>query len=212
MSTIVDKYMKEFSNECLEVLKTYDQRIRDNLTLTVHKDFYGFAKGIAVYSITEPIIKFLIFSSLCKQYMIWPEVGEFYKDKKYLDLALYLPNELKQLVNSSEDEPDIAIEMKWGGLKKTGEFMKWGLTNFIDDMLKLHKNCNIRNKYIMQFIILHNDIEINGEILREQILSSVDKRSFRGKDIELVYMNYFETHGVNDSELWPFYIVLWKIK
>lgn len=212
MSNIVDKYMKEFSNECLEVLKTYDQRIRDNLTLTEHKDFYGFAKGIAVYSITEPIIKFLIFSSLCKQYMIWPEVGEFYKDRKYLDLALYLPNELKRQVNSSEDEPDIAIEMKWGGLKKTGEFMKWGLDNFIDDMLKLHKNCTIKNKYIMQFIILHNDIEIDVEMLKEQILSNVDKRSFRGKDIELVYMNYFDTHGVNESELWSFYIVLWKIK
>ena len=212
MSDIVDVYMKGFCNECLEVLRIYDQRIMDNMTLTDHKDFYGFAKGIAVYSITEPILKFLIFSSLCKQYMIWPEACEFYKHGKYLDLALYLPSELKQKIGSSEDEPDIAIEMKWGGLKQTGEFMKWGLNNFIDDMLKLHRNCTIQNKYLMQFIILHRDIEIDGVRLREQILSNIDKRTFRGRDIELVFLNSFNTHGVYESDLWPFYIVLWKIK
>ena len=212
MQEILDKYMKEFCNESLEVLKTYDQRIRDNLLLNENKDFYSFPKGLTVWSITEPILKFLIFSSLCKKYMIWPEAGEFYKEKKFLDLALFLPNDLKHQIDSSEDEPDIAIEMKWGGLKKTGEFMKWGLNNFIDDMLKLHKSCTIKNKFIMQFIVLHNDIEIDGDVLKDQILSNVDKRKFRGKDIELLYANYFKTLGFSENELWPFYIVLWKIK
>lgn len=211
----VDIYVKGFCAECLEVLRYYDNKIRENLVNSINNDFYEYmTKGISVWSITEPILKFLIFSSLSKKYMIWPEVGEYYNDRKLLDLALYLPEEYtnNDVTKEDESEPDIAIEMKWGGLKKTGEFKKWGLDNFIDDILKLHKQCLIKNKYVMQFVIINNETtDVNTDLLRAQILDSIDKRRFRSRDIEAIYDDYFETYGVNMSEKWKFFIITWRI-
>ena len=207
-----DSFVKQFCEDSLKVLKGYDEQINKNLTISAYKDDYNYPKGLAVYSMTEPILKFMIFSGLCKDYLIFPEAVEFYKGRELLDLALFIPFKDSNGKDSCNDDPDIAIEIKWGGLKKNGEFTKWGVKCFIDDMLKLHKNCTVPNKYIMQFMVIHDEkVEIDQAVLKEQILSNVDRRKIRGRDLEFIYYNDFDTMGFSNLEKWKFGILLWKI-
>lgn len=129
---------------------------------------------------------------------------------QHLDLAMYSC----RVENIHEEiTPDVAIEMKWGGLKKTGEFNKWSLKFIIDDIIKMHKECEVPNKYIMQFVIIHNDeTVVDKETLEGQVYKSIDKRKVRNREFSLLFSNYFNTKGSDDSINRRFYILLWKIK
>jgi hypothetical protein len=60
-----------FGEDCLRVLKEYDNTLYNNLMQSQYPEFYRLdSKGIGVYSITQPILKFIIFSSLCKEYQL----------------------------------------------------------------------------------------------------------------------------------------------
>ena len=210
MSKRVDKYVVDFCNDCLNVLQEYDVKLRKNLLDSEFKIFYKYdSKGLAVYSITEPILKFLIFSSLCYKYQIWPE-SSFYKGKQLLDIALFT----RRINNiDKEIEPDVAIEMKWAAVKKSGEFNKWSLKSLIDDILKLHKESETQNKYVMQFLVLHSDTqEIDNKVLEEQVFAGIDKRKFKSKDVKILFNKCFDTKGKDEKEKWKFYILLWGIK
>jgi hypothetical protein len=208
----IDGFVVDFCKESMAVLEYFDTKTRENLENSEFKDFYKYdIKGIGVRSITELILKFLIFSSLCKSYQLWPETSQFYKDRKILDLALFK----RKIENwEMEDEnvlPEIAIEFTWGSLIKTGEFNSWSLQNIIDDILKLHKFCLVENKFILQFMILDDDIEFSDEELLNQVNSSIDKRKFRNGCLALLYDDYFKTQGSDKSVKRKFYILLWKI-
>lgn len=206
----VDEYAMVFCEDCLRVLKEYDEMLYNNLIQSQYPEFYRLdSKGIGVYSITEPILKFIIFSSLCKEYQLWPE-SPFYKGMKHLDLAM-CSCRIEDI--NADIEPDIAIEMKWGGIKKSGEFNKWSLNFIIDDIIKMHKECEVPNKYIMQFVIIHNDeTVIDKETLERQVYESIDKRKVRNREFSLLFSNYFNTKGSDDHIDRRFYILLWKIK
>lgn len=209
MSNTIDKYVIQFCQDSLKVLKKYNNKINHNLSESEYKEFYKYdSKGVAIYSITEPILKFIIFSELCKKYQIWPE-GNFYNGKKLLDIGLF-----SKTVKNIEEEiaPDIAIEMKWGGIKKNGEFATWSLKNLVSDIYKLNKECDIKNKYLMQFIVIHSDeMEIDNTLLKQQLIQTIDKRKFRNRDIKFLYSGFFNTNGANENNKWKFSILLWKI-
>lgn len=205
-----DKLLVEFCNDCLEALKTYDNTIYENIHHTVYPEFYrNDVKGIGIYSVTEPILKFIIYSSLCSKYQMWPE-SSFYKEKELLDIAMF-SDEVNDI--DKEIEPDIAIEMKWVSFTKSGEFYQQSLQNMIVDIEKLHTKCDISNKYIMQFSIVKSDNHrINNKVLNEQVFFGIDKRKVKKKNIDLIYYDYFNTRGWNEADIWRFYILLWKIK
>ena len=89
MTRTIDKFVIGFCKDCLSVLKDYDRLLHTNLQETKFPTFYKYdVKGVSVYSVTEPILKFIIFTSLCRKYQIWPE-GGFYKGRELLDIALF---------------------------------------------------------------------------------------------------------------------------
>ena len=203
-----DKYITSFCKDCITVLQKHDAEIRENLLGSDHASFYKYDnKGIGLYSITEPILKFLIFADLCQKYQIWPE-GTFYRGRNLLDIAMYS----KKVENIDERKaPDIAIEMKWADFTKSGMFFKWAMTNCIDDIYKIHKECDIENKYIMQFVRCDEAINWHPHILRDQLLGEIDKRKIKGKQIEFVYSESFDTCGATVENKEKFYILIWKI-
>lgn len=205
-----EELMIEFCNDSLEALKNYDNTIYENISQSLYPEFYRKdVKGIGIYSITEPILKFIIYSSLCSKYQMWPE-SSFYKDKELLDIAMF-----SDVVDDIEIEiePDIAIEMKWVAFTKSGEFYKQSLQNMVADIEKLHTKCDIQNKYIMQFSVVKSDNhKINDSVLSEQVFLGIDKRKVKKKNIDLIYHDYFNTRGWNEADIWRFYILLWKIE
>ena len=207
----MDQYVSAFCTDCMGVLKKYDEKIRNNLLTSEHASFYeNDNKGIAVGSITEPIVKFMIFSDLCKKYPIWPECSSYYGDSgKILDIALYAKEQadLEAVV-----DPDIAIEIKWAGFTQDGKFLKWSLDNCVDDLYKLHKECEIPNKYVMQIAISDPLIQWRYDILQQQILDRFDKRKIKGKNIKFVFSDSFDTCGGYTEDRKKFYVLLWKIE
>jgi hypothetical protein len=208
VSKKIDEYVKEFCIDSLKALKEYDEKLKTNIEGSKYQKFYSdFPRGIFIRSITEPVLKFIIFSSLCKKHKMFPEASGYYKGKQLLDLALSSP-----FLDKGSDYADIAIEMKWGRIKKTGEFAKWSLDFIQKDLLKLHKFCTIENKYMMQFMYMDYDVKIDKETLKSQILYYIDKRKFRNKEMELIYDDYFETCELDLNKKNKFFILLWKIK
>lgn len=210
----IDSFVKAFCSDSLRAISDYDSLINNNLKKSIHKDFYADdVKGIGIYSVTEPIIKFLIYTNLCSKYQMWPEVT-FYKNTKLLDLALFHKHLSKQYIDDETQpwEPEIAIEMKWTGFRKNGEFSVSAIEGMIEDVYKLHKYCDIPNKYVMQFAIIPNsDFTLNKDLLELQVYEFIDKRKIRKKSVNLIYSNKFTTFGINEDDDWRFCILLWKI-
>lgn len=207
-----DQYVINFCKDCLEVLRKQDEEIREKLVTSQCASFYKYYnKGINVYSITEPILKFFIFSSLCGKYQIWPEVNEYYKGKQFLDFAMYSQKNIDW--DDADIEPDIAIEMKWADFTKKGRFYKWSIDNSIDDLCKLKKDCIVENKYLMQFGRCNMNVEWNPDELLEQLMDNFDKRKIRGKQIRYIFGDSFNTYNDDiNAEQRKFNILLWKIE
>lgn len=209
--TKIDKYVIDFCNDALNALKNCNENLGGNLKSTKYKSYYNeFPKGIFVRSLTEPILKFIIFLQLCCNHKMFPEAYGFYNGRQLLDLAIQSPyiDEKKGI-----EYADIGVEMKWAKIGSKDEFLKWSLTDFKNDILKLHKNCIIENKYIMQFMLLEEEHEINtDDLLKNQLINDIDGRLFKNGDINLIYKDFFDTAGIKDNETWKFYIILWKIR
>lgn len=207
----MDQYVSAFCKDCMDVLKKHDEEIRNNLLTSEHASFYEYdRKGIGVGSITEPIVKFMIFGDLCKKYPIWPECSRYYGDsRKILDIALFAKDKADL---EEEVDPDVAIELKWAEFTKEGNFKKWSLDNCVEDLYKLHKMCEIPNKYVMQFAVADPLIQWRCDTLQQQILGQFDKRKIKGKSIRFVFSDSFDTCGKNIEERRKFYVLLWKIE
>ena len=83
--------MERFCQEALTELNSYDTKLRNRIIRGETGNpgnFYSYhQKGLSIYSITEPIIKWLIFTSLIDRYCMLPE--HWTSSGKYLDMALY---------------------------------------------------------------------------------------------------------------------------
>lgn len=153
--------MKTFCADALNVLKKYDYGIRDRITNGRYTDFYSVDwKGIGIASTTEPVIKYIIYTSLLHKYRMWSELKDYYNDGKehgkLLDFGLYFGRES----NSSDTElyPNVAVEMKWTKLTNKGFFYANWLQSIKRDTAKLSR-CNPEyieaEKYFMQFMFIN---------------------------------------------------------
>jgi len=68
----INKFVMEFLEDCTIALEKWDLDVRMKILNSSYANtFYSeFWKGIGVWSITEPIIKFIIFTDLCGKYQI----------------------------------------------------------------------------------------------------------------------------------------------
>lgn len=215
--------MSEFCNHALDVLKKYDKNIKSRLVKGDYSDFYSYDwKGIGIYSTTEPILKYLIFTNLLDKYRMWSEMSDYYKDSKengkLLDLGLYFGD-----VNNESDEeliPNVAVEMKWTKLTQDGYFYSNWLPSIKRDITKLCRcspEYQYAEKYFMQFLFVKQDMFTNQfeEKLRTQLTEQcnaiIDHRTLKNRKIKLVFNNGFKTLGRSDSDMYIFKILLWKI-
>lgn len=205
----VDEKFKEFCGDSLNVLKKYDEDIRNRIISGNVKEFYKLDhKGILLNSITEPILKYLIYSNLCNKYMMWSE-SPAYKTSEHLDLAIYLEptKSADNLIYS--DKAEIAIEMKWGGICKNDTFNKWTIKTVTSDSIKLRKS-KIQNKYFMQFISSDKQISNTAiENITDQIYKYIKSKRYK-LSLENVFCDYFISHDSDDKEI-CFYIFAWKL-
>lgn len=203
MYSKIDKFMQEFCKDSIRALRKEDKILKENFEQTRYKSFYSdFPKGIYFRSMTEPTLKYIIiFKELIKKYKMWPEAGWFYKDRSVLDLAISSP------YNPNADDiysADIAIEMKWGGIGKNGALHTWSQSSLHNDVTKMLDNCEIENKYFMQFIVIKKDEQ---EINITKLKKAVNEKT----KVRPIYCEYFKTLGIEPREYWKFYIILWKV-
>lgn len=196
----------KFLDDCAEALKGRDVALRTKLLNSAYsKGFYNnFWKGLGIRSITEPIIKFLIFSELCSKYQIISEDNS-YNDSKLLDLALYI----EPIDYLDEQEAEVGIELKWTKLTKNGRQYTRGIDSFLSDFNKMKKASN-RHKYIIQLAFAEKKIELNLTEFNDQMSEIIDGRSIKKIRPNAIKIAYFPTWD-DSYETQNFVMVLWKL-
>lgn len=201
-----DVFMAEFLRDARTVLQEKDKYIRGKFLKSPEIDgFYKErAKGIATWSITEPILKFIIFTELCDKYKMRPE-DTTYKSSELLDLSLFV--EEQDEVNPAE----IGVEMKWAALTQRNLFASWSLENLMSDFVKIKKSTTTHN-YLLQFILHGHEKEIQPDVLENQIVSEYDGRSLRYFTPKLIGIEQFPTWISNETDVQMFSLLLWKVQ
>ncbi|MBK5261715.1 MAG: hypothetical protein JJE17_03965 [Peptostreptococcaceae bacterium] len=211
----IDSFMCDFCDDAINVLKKYDSQINTKMLSGPNKNFYKYdAKGIGAWSITEPILKYLIYTNLVDKYKMLPE-RDFYGDKRLLDLAIFYKDITEEEINDDNVgwTPDVAIEMKWAGTRKDGNLYIGWLNQIKKDIVKMNDLRDIENKYLMLFNMNYDLSKIVNPLMHIGTLyDSMDKRKFKGKTIKLVYSNCFQTMDVKEEVNGRFYIHLYKIE
>jgi len=204
-----DEYVEQFCVDAVRVLRKYDKELSNSLKQKAVKNFYKHDwKGIGIYSATEVVIKWIIYSKLCHKYRMYPESSKFYEsDKQLLDLAIYLTDDYEKV-------PDIAIEMKWAGFRGDKRpFSNW-LKQMINDVTKLYQAKVSSNKYFMQFaFISREEWRSIGEVI-ENTLNDFNNSSkahrFRNGKLSFLTKKKFLTENNEEKSVY-FAILVWKI-
>ena len=165
-----------------------------------YKDRY---KGITTWSVTEPILKFIIITELCDKYKLLPE-DRGYEGRQLLDLSLYIDEQ------DERNHAEIGIEMKWSALTKNSLMTSGSLECFVSDFIKI-KKCMTDHKYLLQFVRHSPSIEIQPTKLEQQILDQYDNRSFRYFSTRVISVEQFPIWGANEAETETFSLLLWKV-
>lgn len=200
MNNNILDFCKDVKNALMEQDRFMFQKMtHEKVSIFYESDW----RGLGFFSITEPILKYIIVSKLTDKYLMWSEY-KYKKSKKLLDLALLLD---EQGCKSEYAEPDTAIEMKWGAVTKNGILKEHSVDTLINDFIKM-KKCDIKNKYLMQFFI--TDLDINGEIVRKELISWIDKRSFKS-NYQVIFNESFVTDAGTEKTNSKFHIIVWEI-
>ncbi|MDT3429259.1 hypothetical protein J2Z22_004860 [Paenibacillus forsythiae] len=201
-----ERFIKSFLIDVKNSLIKWDELIRNNYMDSMYKDnFYKeYGKGLDTWSVTEPILKFLIYIELLKKYKIRPE-DHAYNDNKMLDFALY--TELTDHCYISE----IGIELKWAVFTKKGLLNQRSLQTLINDFVKM-KELKNQYKYFIQHSITDQKVIVNQDILNKQILNDVDGRLMRKYIPRVISIESFEVWGSNEEIKKNFNLCLWAIQ
>ncbi|MCR8644453.1 hypothetical protein NV379_17500 [Paenibacillus sp. N1-5-1-14] len=205
MEMLPDTFMRTFLLDMKQALMNWDERIRAQYLSSPYKDtFYkDYYKGIGTWSVTEPIIKFLVYVELLPKYKIRPE-DYAYSNKKILDLALYTKLEDHSYIS------EIGIELKWARFKKNGLMYQASLQSLINDFVKMKALAN-EHKYFIQHAISDLGIVLDIENLNQQVLQQTDGRLLRTYIPELIAIESFEIWGASRETKKNFNLCLWKI-
>jgi len=201
-----DNIMKTFVRDVKRVLQEQDLHIRNKFLKSPAVDgFYKDRhKGIATWSTTEPILKYLIFTELCDKYKMRQE-DRAYKGSKLLDLSLFIDEE-------NEWEPaEIGIEMKWAALTKNSRMTAGSLQCFVEDFVKI-KEAMATHKYLLQFATHDPCLEIHPENIEQQLLEVYNKLSFRYFSLKGLCVEQFSILGSKEDEPVMFSLLLWKVE
>ena len=211
----VDRLMKQFVTDACAALKSYDNFLYRNLRNSDERvrEFYEEDewKGLGVWGITEPIIRFLISSALCRKYRIWPEHKYPGRTRRRADLTLYFEDS----DFDGESIPDITIEMKWGGLRRRydpGSLNRWSVTALQEDIRKLNALSRSPHNYVLQVGFAPEHITPGRAELNRQLRAELDGRTTRHLRIDLLDLQCFETHGADIRKRdWRCWLLCWKI-
>jgi hypothetical protein len=204
--------MKKFVEESKKALKSYDERIYQNLTQSECEAFYDQEwKGIGVWGIAEPILRFIIFTELCTKYRL---VSEYQYDDGSTcraDLALYLDDKKYK----QKKVPDVIIEMKWGNVRKQddpGSLSQWSINKFEEDLRKIRDHSDSEHNYILQVLFAPRELKLNKKKLQNQIMNDVDGRSLRSFNISLLTVEKFNTHSTEKVKIdYSCWLICWKL-
>lgn len=202
---LYDTLMTEFLRDAKTALQEKDKYIRRKFLNSPEVDgFYKErAKGIATWSITEPILKFIIFTELCDKYKMRPEDCT-YKSSELLDLALFVEEQ------NEIEFAEIGIEMKWAVLTKKSLLVSSSLKSLKADFVKIKKSATAHN-YLLQFILHEPSVEIQLETLENQVVAECDGRSLRYFTPAIVGIEQFPTWLSNETDVQMFSLLLWKV-
>jgi hypothetical protein len=197
-------FIDSFFDDLLEALKKWDLHIRHNFLdsiylSTFYKDYW---KGIATWSVTEPILKFLIYCELCKKYKIRPE-DHAYQKNEMLDFSLFIESDDHNSIS------EIAIEFKWASFTKKGLLRSSGLESLIADFNKM-KQLKNQHKYIIQFSVNETNQAISMDSINKQLQLTYDNRIFRKTKPHLIKIGSFQTLSPQE-EMKDFTILLWVL-
>lgn len=214
-----DEHVLKFLEDAINILKEYDREIYGKLSYSKHDSMIGW-KGIGKWSITEPVIKFLIYLGLCEKYILYPEKPYSIDPKKHMDLAIYLSED----DYLEEDDPEldvspIAIEIKWSGItKKKKQFDVWTIKQLYESIKKLKLYSKSKNKYILQIGFYEKENfanDINIKRLSKSTINRMNGRTLRNLNTEIIKVFKFETEGEhiegNQFKKYYFYFILWKM-
>ena len=135
------EFVHKFAKDAVFALQKHDSLLRIKLQRPEVKDFYyDEFEGIGIWSITEPILKYIIFSDLCDIYYMQSEYGDYYGSAEKLDLALFNNDNPRNKWENAQ--PDVAIEMKWTGFTKKGSFYSGWIKQLKSDVEKMLQSKN----------------------------------------------------------------------
>ncbi|GMK41272.1 hypothetical protein PCCS19_43280 [Paenibacillus sp. CCS19] len=201
----INEFMQAFFQDFKDALVKWDLVIRDNFMSSDHKDtFYSnYGKGLDTWSITEPIIKFLAYTELCKVYKIRPE-DHAYNDGRMLDYSVYIQSDDHDTIS------EIGIELKWGAFTRKGLQKSSSIRSLINDFVKM-KELQNDHKYFIQHSISSLELELQIEALNNQITDEVDGRLIRKWIPRLIDIKSFEIVGAM-NEAKRFNLLLWSVE
>ena len=186
----------EFVRDAAEVLERHDERVYMNVLKSQHQDFYSEDwKGLGIGGVTEPIVRFLITSELCRKYRIWPEWQYRNGSKQRADIALFFgPPADKE----GYWEPDAIIEMKWANFRRRdepGSFNNWAIGALQGDLEKLRYTGTDGGKYVLQVAFVPEEVPVDLVSLGTQVNDEVSGNLTRWWEISLVEHAGFATHA-----------------
>ena len=207
-----DKMMIDFVRECKKALKTYDKHIYEKLTKSKCRDFYDEEwKGIGIWGISEPILRFIISTELCGNYRIVPEYQYDDGSTCRADLVLYMDDDKYK----EELPPDIVIEMKWGNVRKKddpGTLSQWSINKLQEDLKKVRDHTDSEHNFILQVLFAPREIKLNEKNLLKQIMNDLDGRTFRSFDISVVAVEQFNTHAIDKEKAdYLCWLICWRL-
>lgn len=203
-----DKLMKEFVKKSKHALKDYDRLIYENIKKTEHKRFYEKeGKGLWVLGITEQVVRFLIYTQLCKKYRILPE-RQYENSRCRADLVIYMDDEKSE----NEQPPDITVEIKWCEFRETyepGSLYKSSKNSFEEDLRKLRDLSESPNNYLLQIAFAPRHLPIKDEI--HKVNDKISGHITRYYDVKPLTTEHFFTRSKTEKKDYSFWLICWKL-
>lgn len=200
-----DNLVIQFICDSKKALKKYDKKIYENLKTSKHHSFYADEwKGLGISGINETIIRFIITLELSSKYALESERQYCKGSRRHADLTIWS--------DSSKDDPDITVEIKWCGILQGAgaNFSQWSIDRIEEDLRKLRDFCKTQNKYILQIAFAPNSIDLSKENLQQNVASALTKHITKKNSITIIAADKFKTASSDSTRY--FWLLCWRLK
>ena len=203
----MDNIAYEFFDDFAIVLKKWNHRINSNIAFSIHDQFYkGYENtGISIWSITEPVLKFLAFYELCIKYKIRLEDHVYGDTTKLMDISLFVDSE------SDEDNAEYGFELKRVNFTNAGILDATSIDKLISEFEKI-KLADVKFRYMIHLGSHSNKIDVTIDNLKDQVLKTIDQRLFRRFKLQPLAVKRFPLCSEEDCTINDyFYMILWYL-